>query len=195
MSSPKPTLILASTSTYRARLLSRLGLPFQSVAPTTDETPRAAEIAEHRAARLSREKALSVAAEHPGSLVIGSDQVASIDSRVLRKPGAEAIAIEQLSLASGKTMVFYTGVCLCDGPAIVGERLVETQVNFRPLSHEQICAYVRREPALDCAGSFRWEGLGISLFESLHSEDPTALEGLPLIAVTDLLLENSIEIY
>lgn len=184
-----PRLILASTSPYRRQLLQRLQLPFSCLAPGVDETPAGAESPEQLALRLGRAKALAVAQRQPDALVLGSDQVAWLEPTLLGKPGSSARACEQLALCSGRAVTFYTSVALAGAQGPLGERCVRTVVQFRELSTAMIERYVELEQPLDCAGSFRWEGLGICLFASLHSSDPTALEGLPLIASCDLLRE------
>lgn len=184
------TLILASTSSYRRALLERLQLPFQSVAPEVDETPRAGESAPDLAARLALAKARAVSARHPGALVIGSDQVASLDGQLLGKPLVRQRAREQLRASAGQRVTFYTGVALCRAtPAFLSQRVVPFQVDFRPLTDREIDDYLAREAPWDCAGSFKCEGLGIALFERLQGDDPTSLEGLPLIALCQLLDE------
>ncbi|HTX04860.1 MAG TPA: nucleoside triphosphate pyrophosphatase [Steroidobacteraceae bacterium] len=177
-----PQLILASTSRYRQALLERLGIPFIALAPETAEDTLAGELPPDRALRLSVAKAQAVARRRPDAIVIGSDQVASIGSRILDKPGNAARCRSQLSAASGSSARFHTG-CALIAPR-QGIRLVHidtTTVFFRSLSGPEIERYVEREQPLDCAGGFRVEGLGISLFESIESHDPTALIGLPLI--------------
>lgn len=186
------TLILASSSPYRRELAERLGLPFAQIAPEVEESLREGERPRQRAERLAAEKALAVARLHPESLVIGSDQVAAYESEIRRKPGTLAAAREQLAASSGRILTFYTAVALARGVTLLGARYVAVTVRFRPLTHEEIDAYLELEPALDCAGSFRWEALGIALFESIESPDPTALTGLPLIALCDLLREQGI---
>ncbi|WP_238549413.1 Maf family protein [Congregibacter litoralis] len=180
-------LILASTSPYRKRLLERLGIPFQCVSPETDETPRKNEPPEALAARLADAKALAVSESHPLAIVLGSDQVAARGEILLGKPGSIAAAQKQLALCSGESVSFYTAVSLARGGKVIARHCVPTLVTFRALTDRQIAEYVDRERPLDCAGSFRWEGLGICLFTALESTDPTALEGLPLIATCDLL--------
>jgi septum formation protein len=181
-------LILASTSRYRAELLSRLRLPFESIAPDADETPRPAETAQKLAARLARAKAESVAAGRPGHCVIGSDQVASCVNRLLGKPGSREAAAEQLGFMAGRTVIFATAVSLVhpDLPRPLSD-LDVTLVKLRRLKPADIERYLDAEPAFDCAGSFRVEGLGITLFEEIQSRDPTGLVGLPLIATARLL--------
>jgi septum formation protein len=184
------TLILASTSRYRRDLLSRLGLPFESVAPDVDETPRPGELPEQLCARLSATKAENVARRFPQALVIGSDQVADLDGRALGKPGNRERAGIQLAEASGKSVRFHTGVCFWHAASGRSALHVDlTEVRFRVLSKVMIENYLDREPAWDCAGGFKCEGLGVSLFETIRSDDPTALIGLPLIAVARLLAE------
>ena len=175
-------LILASTSPYRRTLLERLSLPFTAVAPGVREDPIAEELPADRALRLSLEKAQAVAARYPDAVVIGSDQVAAQGHQVLDKPGDETRARAQLTAVSGSSARFHTG-CAVIGPR-ASVRLVHldtTTVYFRALSTAEIARYVERERPCDCAGGFRAEGLGISLFESIESADPTALIGLPLI--------------
>lgn len=179
-------LILASTSPYRRRLLERLGQPFTCEAPQVDETPAADENAADLATRLAIAKAAAVAARHPGAWVLGSDQVASLDHSVLGKPGDHATAHAQLRASSGREVVFDTAVSL-QGPGFAENRRVSTTVAFRELTAAQIDTYLAQDQPFDCAGSFKWECLGIALFRHLRGDDPTALEGLPLIATCDLL--------
>jgi len=186
-------LILASSSRYRQALLARLGLPFTTAVPDVDESPLADEQPEALAIRLAGAKAEKIAVTQSGALVIGSDQLATFDGRVLGKPGTVAAAIDQLSACSGRDVTFLTSVCLI-GPDFRGERLVPTTVQFRNLRTDEIERYIEQDQPLDCAGSFKSEALGISLFKSLSSTDPTALEGLPLIAVCELLREAGLEI-
>jgi len=183
-------LVLASTSRYRRELLSRLLPEFRVEAPDVDETPRENEVPEILAARLARAKALAVAARNPGALVIGSDQVAEVDGRALGKPGTAERARAQLAASSGRMVVFHTAVCLADARALPVHEHASTDVTrvvFRTLSAGEITRYVERENPLDCAGSFKSEGLGIALFERIETTDPTALIGLPLMALADLL--------
>lgn len=181
-------LVLASGSPARRELLDRLGLAYVVDAPDIDETRADGEPPADYVRRLSREKAQAVAARHPGALVIGSDQAAVLDAEVIGKPGEFARAVAQLRRASGRSVEFLTGVCLLD--AASGEaqtRTVPFRVHFRSLDEATIERYLRREQPYGCAGSFKSEGLGISLFERLEGDDPTALVGLPLIALVDLL--------
>jgi septum formation protein len=175
-----PPLILASTSRYRRALLDRLGLPFTAVAPEAPELAIEGETPAAMAARLALAKARSVRAAD--ALIIGSDQVASLDGVLLRKPGTHEAAVAQLAAAQGRTVLFHTAVALLDTRSgALAEHVDVTAVRFRTLDREALDRYVRLERPLDCAGSFKSEGLGIVLFESISSNDPTALIGLPLI--------------
>jgi 7-methyl-GTP pyrophosphatase len=185
---PQRPLILASTSRYRRTLLGQLGLPFDVASPGVDETPRPGEAPAATALRLSEDKARAVAARYVDALVIGADQVADFDGRPIGKPGDYANAFAQLRVLSGQTVVFHTGVAVCD--AATGRctsRLVDVTSVFRVLGDAEIDSYLRREQPFDCAGSVRSEALGIALFARIDSSDPSALIGLPLIAVVDLL--------
>lgn len=181
-------LVLASTSAYRRSLLERLGLPFDCAAPGVDESPRDGEAPAETARRLAQAKAAAVAARFPDALIIGSDQVASLGALRLEKPGNHANAVRQLQALSGRTAQFDTAVCVLDAArGTARSRLVPCRVTFRPLSDGVIQAYLRREQPYDCAGSAKSEGLGIALIERMETDDPTALIGLPLIALTELL--------
>ncbi len=187
-SAPFPELILASTSRYRKTLLQRLGLPFHTVAPETDETPLPGERAEALAERLATLKASNVAERYPQALVIGSDQTACGPQGLLSKPGTEVVARQQLSECRGVPVMFYTGISLqCSGRALCWSHVEPFEVLFRDNSDADIGRYVARERPLDCAGSFKCEALGVALFESLNGNDPSSLEGLPLIALCRLL--------
>lgn len=190
--SAQPIVILASTSAYRASLLRRLLDAFEQASPGTDEAPLPAEAPAERAARLAEAKARAVAVTRPGCVVIGSDQVADLDGKVLDKPGTVHAAHEQLSASSGREVVFHTAVCVIDAGGRAALHVDETRVHFRHLSTQDIERYVTRERPLDCAGSFKCEGLGIALFERIANEDPTALIGLPLIATCRLLRDAGI---
>jgi septum formation protein len=183
-----PCLILASTSPYRRALLERLGLPFSIAAPDVDERPHPGESPTDLVRRLAEAKARAVALNHPDALIIGSDQVACLDDAILGKPGDHATAIAQLERASGRCVLFQTGLCVLDARNGAAQTLVEPfQVHFRVLSRARIAGYLERERPYDCAGSFKSEGLGIALFERLEGDDPTALIGLPLIRLVELL--------
>lgn len=191
-SSALPRLILASSSAYRRELLSRLQLPFEAIAPDIDETPRAGEAPQGTALRLAREKAAAVAGRFPGALVIGSDQVATLDGMQIGKPGDHARALEQLQLMRGRRVVFHTALCLWDSRVADPARAAQVEnvqvfVDFRDLPDAELDAYLRIEQPYDCAGSAKNEGLGIALLERIESSDPTALTGLPLIALTGML--------
>jgi septum formation protein len=189
------TLILASTSPYRRELLSRLGLPFDVANPLTDETPIDGEQPETMALRLSEAKARAVADHFPEALIIGSDQVATVDGQIYGKPVTYERAIEQLKTLSGKTVNFFTGLCLLNTKTNFAEiRGVATLVTFRTLSDAEIINYLQREPAYNCAGSAKSEGLGIALLSSMQSDDPSALVGLPLIALCDLLRNQGVAV-
>jgi septum formation protein len=183
-----PNLVLASSSPYRRALLERLGLPFSTASPDVDETPRPNEAPQVLVLRLAEAKARAIACDHPNALIIGSDQVACIDDEILGKPGDRARAIAQLQRASGRTLVFQTGLCLLNTSSAQAQTLVEPfRVHFRMLSPRQIEGYVDRERPFDCAGSFKSEGLGIALFERLEGDDPNTLIGLPLIRLIAML--------
>ncbi|MEP7330164.1 MAG: Maf family nucleotide pyrophosphatase [Betaproteobacteria bacterium] len=181
-------LVLASTSRYRRALLERLGVPFTVVAPDVDETALPGEAAGDAAVRLAEAKARAVAARFPEALVIGSDQVADCAGRHVGKPGSRAVALAQLRMLAGHTVVFHTGVALVDARSgrCQVER-VDVASTFRTLTDAEIVAYVDGEQPFDCAGSVKSEALGIALFDRIVSDDPTALIGLPLIALTRLL--------
>jgi septum formation protein len=189
------TLILASTSPYRRELLERLGLPFEVASPQTDESRWPGESPEAMALRLSEAKARAVSGAHPDALIIGSDQVATVDGLIYGKPGSHERAVEQLRALSGKTVNFYTGLCLYNSRTAVVEVCgVPTLVTFRDLRDEEIERYLRREPAYDCAGSARSEGLGIALLSRIAGDDPNALVGLPLIALCALLRRQGVAV-
>ena len=181
-------LILASSSPYRRELLGRLGLPFEVIEPEVDERRLPDEEPATMVARLAAAKADAVVEQRPGTLIIGSDQVAAVDHHVLGKPGNAANALVQLRALSGKRVDFLTGLCLLNGAS--GRRqtdVVVTSVFFRNLSDDQIAGYVAREQPYGCSGAFKSEGLGIALVDRFAGDDPTALIGLPLIRLTDML--------
>jgi septum formation protein len=189
---PKP-LVLASGSRYRAELLVRLRLPFEAVTTGVDEARLPGEAPEALAERLARMKASSLRPRFPDRLIIGSDQVASLGSKALGKPGGRARAIEQLALCSGRSVSFYTAVALAGPPPLpIASTVDVTRVRFRRLGVEEIERYVDAETPFDCAGSFKCEGLGITLFEAIESSDPTALIGLPLIKLRQLLANSGL---
>jgi septum formation protein len=181
-----PHLILASTSRYRRELLARLRLPFEARSPETPEIAIEGEPPARMAARLALAKARSIAI--PSAIVIGSDQVASLDGRLLRKPGTAGVAVAQLRAAQGRTVVFDTAVAIiATDTGETHEHVDRTEVRFRRLDDAALEQYVRLDNPLDCAGSFKAEGLGVALFEQISSQDPTALIGLPLIFVAQAL--------
>jgi septum formation protein len=184
-----PRLILASTSIYRRELLERLRLPFETARPEVDENPRPGESPIALAERLAIAKAGAIAEREPAAFVIGSDQVAELDGRPLGKPGTRDGALAQLGAMSGRAVHFRTAVCVRHGEHAPRLAIDTTTVRFRSLSFAEIERYVDAEQPLDCAGSFKSEGLGITLFDAIETIDPTALIGLPLIATARLLRE------
>ena len=189
------SLILASTSVYRRELLARLGVAFECVAPGVDETPLPTESPHDRAVRLAVAKAHAVASRRPGSIVIGSDQVGLCKGEALQKPGDAARTRTQLQWLSGAAATFHTAVAIMQSePAHALQFVDTTTVYFRALSEEEIERYIAAERPFDCAGGFRAEGLGISLFTRIVSEDPSGLIGLPLIAVARALRQFGFEV-
>ncbi|MBG0553632.1 septum formation inhibitor Maf [Enterobacter hormaechei] len=183
-----PNLVLASTSPYRRMLLEKLGIPFECAAPEVDETPQPGESPRHLVTRLAKEKAQSLAVRYPAHLIIGSDQVCVLEGEITGKPYTEQIACQQLLRARGSIVTFYTGLALYNSAS--GHLQTECEpfdVHFRHLSEQEIMDYVRRERPLNCAGSFKSEGLGIALFDKLDGRDPNTLVGLPLIALCQML--------
>ncbi|MCK0536214.1 Maf family protein [Alcanivorax quisquiliarum] len=189
MSIPCPPLVLASSSPFRRSLLQRLGLTFSCHSPDIDESTQPGETPVELVMRLAREKARAVAAQYPGALVIGSDQVAiAADGSILGKPGNRENAIHQLQASSNNSVVFQTGLCLYNDASSRDQTGCETfTVHFRRLDSATIERYVDQEQPFNCAGSFKSEGLGIVLFKALEGRDPNALVGLPLIMLTDFL--------
>jgi MAF protein len=189
------TLVLASTSPFRRELLQRLGISFETLAPDVDETRREGESPDVLVQRLSEAKARAGTSQYPDALIIGSDQVAVCGDEVLGKPGNHETACAQLRRLAGQQVSFLTGLCLYDAAsdhALVD--LIPYQVIFRQLTDQQIDRYLKSEQPYNCAGSFKSEGLGISLFESMQGEDPNALIGLPLIRLTSWLNRSGIDI-
>src|SRR5579885_3693176 len=192
---PSPRLILASTSRHRRMLLERLEIPFETVAPGVDEARGFKEPVEQLVQRLSRAKAEAVAAKHPGALIIGSDQAAEREGEILGKPGDHATATAQLKAASGKYMKFHTGLCVIDTrDGRIQEYTDVTRVAFRKLTDAEIERYLQAEKPYDSAGSFKSEGLGITLFDAMESNDPSALIGLPLIMLCKFLRNAGLEL-
>jgi septum formation protein len=199
-SSSAPRLVLASSSAYRRELLARLRLPFAAIAPDIDEAPLPGEAPQATALRLARAKAAAVAAQVPGTVVIGSDQVATLDGEQIGKPGDHARALAQLQKMRGRPVVFHTALCVWDGrvadPAASAQvENVQVCVRFRDLPDAELDAYLRIEQPYDCAGSAKNEGLGIALIERIDSSDPTALTGLPLIALTTMLRRAGVRFF
>jgi MAF protein len=188
-------IILASSSPYRRAILDKLQIPFQYQAPDVEESPKANEDASTMASRLAIAKAKSVAKHYTDGLIIGSDQVACIEGKKLGKPGNHEAAHSQLIEASGKSVMFYTGLCVINAQTNELHHLVEPfEVKFKTLSASQIERYLRKEQPYDCAGSFKCEGLGIVLFEELKGRDPNALVGLPLIGLCELFAKHQFEV-
>lgn len=194
--SPQPPLILASTSPYRRELLERLGLPFAVEAPDVDEAHLAGEPPTERALRLAAAKAEAVALRHPGSVVIGSDQVAAAGGVILDKPGTVERACQQLKHLAGSQARFHTACAVrWHNTGFSINHLDTVTVAVRDLSTDEIAAYVAREQPLNCAGSFKSEGLGIALFSRIESQDPTALVGLPLIWLAGALRQAGYRLF
>ncbi|HEY0063556.1 MAG TPA: Maf family nucleotide pyrophosphatase [Telluria sp.] len=189
--SPPVRLILASSSVYRRALLERLRLPFEVMLPDIDESALPGEAPETTALRLARAKAEAVAVRAPGAVVIGSDQVATLDGAQIGKPGNHANALAQLQTMRGRRVIFHTALCLWDSRATPAPTVqlenIQTFVRFRDLPDAELDAYLRIEQPYDCAGSAKNEGLGIAILDNIDSSDPTALTGLPLIALTGML--------
>ncbi|MFC4622774.1 Maf family nucleotide pyrophosphatase [Comamonas nitrativorans] len=197
VSPPSPSLvrpiILGSTSRYRRELLQRLRLPFTAAAPLIDETPLPGETPPQLAERLALAKARAVAAVYPDAIVIGSDQVCDLDGHALGKPGTHARAVAQLQAMRGRSVVFHTAIAVvCQHDGFCQSHTSRVTVQFRTLSDAEIERYLHIDQPYDCAGSAKSESLGISLLEAIHSDDPTALIGLPLIATARLLREAGV---
>ncbi|MGK0411086.1 MAG: MAF protein [Shewanella psychromarinicola] len=191
-------IILASSSAYRQTILKKLHIPFSNVTPNIDESSVATESISDQVERLAKNKALSISSQsaYKDSYVIGSDQLASFKGQVLGKPGDFATAKQQLLMFSGQTVRFYTGLCLVHAANNELSQIVETfDVTFKTLTESQIAIYLKIEQPYDCAGSFKCEGLGIALFESLNGRDPNTLIGLPLIALIDLFNTMSVNLF
>lgn len=192
---PSSRIVLASSSTYRKALIARLGLDCRTAAPDIDERPLPSETPATTALRLAQAKAQRISEREPAALIIGSDQVAVLDDQLIGKPGSHAAAVLQLQAMSGKTVVFHTALCLLNSETHVQQLAnVPTTVRFRVLDAEQIERYLRQDQPYDCAGSAKIEALGITLVEQVESSDPTALIGLPLIALVTMLQNEGIQI-
>jgi len=193
--SPPRRLILASTSKYRKLLLQRLALPFECQAPQTDESAGSDEAPADLASRLASQKATAVANENPAAIVIGADQLAVFDGQIIGKPGNHEAALQQLSSFSGRSIDFLTAVTvLCREKEFSEQYTDRTRVRFRTLQHVEIERYLRREKPYDCTGACKVESLGIVLFESVISDDPTALTGLPLIQTAAMLRKAGLSV-
>ncbi len=187
-------LILATESRYKTQLLSRLQIPFDTDAPHIDETPLAGEPPRALSARLAQQKAEAIRSRHPDSWIIGADQTAAAGDQLLEKPGTRSIAQAQLMALSGQTVCFMTSVHLMNPKGAGITHTEAVTVKFRALNSALIDRYLDKEDALDCCGGFKVEGLGIALFECIQSQDPTALEGLPLIQLSHWLSEAGFQI-
>ncbi len=188
-------LILASSSIYRRELLSRLRLPFEVVSPDVEETPLAGESPEETSLRLAIEKARKVAENHPGSLIIGSDQVAVLDGIQIGKPMNFENAFRQLKMMRERTVIFHSALCLVNAATgSIRSKVVPYSVTFRDYNDDEIARYLELEQPYHCAGSAKTEGLGIVLIRSMEGEDPNALIGLPLIALVDMLTAEGMKI-
>ncbi|MFN9490092.1 MAG: Maf family nucleotide pyrophosphatase [Betaproteobacteria bacterium] len=195
MTMPSQRLILASSSPYRRQLLDRLAVTYVCISPDIDESPLPGEAPESTALRLAQAKAEKIAADCSDALIIGSDQVAVLDGKPISKPGDHAGATAQLRAMSGRITVFHTAICLLDaGTGRSQTRVVPTRVRLRSLDDAEIERYLRRDRPYDCAGSAKIEALGIALVETVESEDPTALIGLPLIALCDMLRRAGLQL-
>ena len=191
-------IILASSSSYRQSILKKLHIPFICITPNIDESAVPDESISDQVTRLAKNKALAIATQkiHINSFVIGSDQLVSFNGKVLGKPGDFATAKKQLLMFSGQTVRFYTGLCLVHSASNQFTQIMETfDVKFKKLTMKQISTYLKIEQPYDCAGSFKCEGLGIALFESLNGRDPNTLIGLPLIALIDLFNNMSVDLF
>jgi len=193
--SPSQRLVLASTSPFRKEILQKLAIPFDTASPEVDEHELDGESPEKLVRRLAQSKTRAVIADYPEALIIGSDQVACIDGEILGKPGDRQNAMRQLHKASGKTVTFYTGLCLLNARSQCTQVACELfKVHFRQLNEAQIRRYLEHEQPFNCAGSFKSEGMGITLFSKLEGDDPNTLIGLPLIRLVEMLGNEGMEI-
>ena len=191
----KQPLILASSSPYRKELLARLGLAFETVSPEVDESPLPEESPQDTALRLAQVKARKVSETHLEALVIGCDQVATLDGMQLGKPGNHENATKQLRMMQGRTVIFHSALCLYNAKTLTMQaEVVPYEVAFRQLSDEQIERYLRTEQPYNCPGSAKSEGLGIALISSMHGTDPNALIGLPLIKLITMLQNEKVDV-
>ena len=191
----KKKIVLGSTSIYRAQLLARLGIDFVSANPEASELPLEGELPATTALRLAIAKVRSLQHKFPNSLLIGADQVADLNGIAIGKPGTRELAIKQLQQMRGQTLLFHSGLALLDtASGRIQSRIVATTVRFREYSPQEMESYLNRENALDCAGSAKSEGLGIALIASMQSDDPTALIGLPLIVLINMLQVEGVSV-
>lgn len=197
-----PPIILASSSPYRSELLGRLQLPFKAVAPDVDETPLANETPEQTALRLAQQKAQALSSRFPETIIVGSDQVATLEGQQIGKPGNHANALKQLQLMRGKEVIFHTALCVLDNRSEnqtsatrIQTHNCQTRVQFRDLSDAELDQYLRIEQPYDCAGSAKNEGLGIAIIAAIHSADPTSLTGLPLIGLCGMLRQLGVQFF
>ncbi|MDJ0834147.1 MAG: Maf family nucleotide pyrophosphatase [Gammaproteobacteria bacterium] len=192
---PNPALILASSSPFRRELLSRLQLSFESISPEVDESPRDGEDPVAYVQRLAGDKARSIALEHPQAVVIGSDQCSYLDGQILGKPGSHENALKQLQQARGREVIFYTGLSVQhQASGFHAVDYAEFHVGFRDLTDQQLEHYLQVEQPYDCAGSFKSENYGITLFSHMSGDDPTTLVGLPLIKLTQMLERAGVQV-
>jgi septum formation protein len=190
-----PSLILASSSRYRREVLEKLHLPFQCVSPEIDESPLADESPEQTSLRLAESKARKVAQAYPNALIIGCDQVATVDGLQIGKPGNHDNAVKQLIMLSGKEVIFHSAICLYDSAnQHMQSTIAPYYVKFKPLSPGQIETYLRLEQPYDCAGSAKSEGMGIVLLEYMRGDDPNALIGLPVIVLVEMLMRAGVDV-
>jgi len=188
-------LVLASSSPFRKAILEKLQLAFETASPDIDETPLQNESVEEMVKRLSKAKAIALSASYPDSLIIGSDQSAMLNGNVLHKPGSYEVAFKQLKEASGQAITFYTGLCLYNSKTQQAETICEPYiVEFRVLTDTEIKNYLLKEEPYNCAGSFKSEALGISLFSAMRGDDPNTLIGLPLIQLCRMLKVNGMSV-
>lgn len=191
---PFPSIVLASTSRYRRELLERLRLPFQVVPPNVDESALPSETPRQTALRLARDKAMTVATQFPGAIVIGSDQTVDADGAALGKPMSHDVALAQLQRLQGRSAIFYTALAVVGPSESVQVDCIPTKVTFKALPKEKLEMYLRADQPYDCAGAAKIESLGIALIDAVESSDPTALIGLPLIRLTSMLTEVGIDV-
>ncbi|WP_019882188.1 MULTISPECIES: Maf family nucleotide pyrophosphatase [unclassified Methylophilus] len=189
------SIILASSSRYRREVLQKLHIPFECISPEIDETPLDGESPEHTSLRLAESKARKVAESQPHALIIGCDQVATVDGLQIGKPGNHEIAVKQLTMLSGKEVIFHSALCLYDsGSQYMQSTSVPYFVKFKALTALQIETYLRLEQPYDCAGSAKSEGMGIALLDYMRGDDPNALIGLPVIALVNMLQQAGVDV-